>query len=1157
MKNKIFIAVILVLTLMISMASCIKLGQKEVQSLKVLEGIKSEYQLNETPDLSGLKILVTYNDQTTKEIGYNDVTITDNLDTSVAGNDKIVITYEGKSVTVNVTIKAKQTPPAAVLTGIEYQSGLPTEIFETEDKFDTILLKVIANYSDGTSSYVNTESITTNIGDLDFTTAGEKTVVITYQGMTCEHTITVKKVEVIKIEVDADSIDTVVEAGGTLDVSGIKVYAIYNNDERKLISNNDPDLDLTKIPDLSVEGNKEYVITYKTLSCVLIISTTPPTLESIQLNMNNSTTRILAGDTPSTANVTATAIMSNKTTRAIANKDLSFSLDTSKEGIITVTVSYTLGEDTQTAVYDIKVLSIKSVTIDTNSISLSANLNGSFDTSKLTLIVVDEEGNKHTKSISSGEVTVDTSNLDLTEVGTTSFITATFRGVTSKPVTITITDGDYYVTGVSISEALAKWLQAAINDPEGKNKSMKEHFKLMDHPYVVGDDNPFYFVLTISAYDENMDKVEVPGYTSVSNVYLGDSTTPLSGAELAKYVSIDESAHSFQFTPEAIGKTFKLETRPAKGVAGYEEDFTKSINVTVVDGWNIYQAWELNYITNWSDFDFTEVDANETRDQVKIVHDYLTTSHLIPADKIPTSLSGIVLHGNINILPEDIPAEYFLGKDRTKELYDRINVFSHVTTATNPNFTVYGNYFTICSNALPPVCAMGTGNQSDIVSNAQLFGFSVDHNIRWAGYVVNEDGSISLSYDHTKYSTTIQDLYLRDDNPTSNTPADSPRRMRGLIGIKSWGQIMNLKNSNIEAFYIGYLADSDFQTLNISDTKFYNSWQNHLFVWSDNPYVESKNDDHKINVPEGWKYPVLTINAENSSFTKSGGPTIIAQVNQPDLEGSAYCGAIVNLKNATTEDLWTYVTGTEAWFQSMGADENGISILENIALTIKAMNTPLNKVTGGSFVTQTPNHEGITGGEFINIIYANLAAGMDLQQTLNGTEDLDGIVNISDKNVVNMTDTNGLGYANYIVGKMKANPILSAAPIFVSSEGGIGFISQDENQQFVMNTNIYTTIVGVAGAGLEGEAQMAAMAAAAIELFNVLEIDPEQILMDAILSETLPKEIAAADQVTQLMAVLNILDAQNTQKLGQGDYLTLYYNNMAILLQYNLDKKAQ
>jgi hypothetical protein len=50
-----------------------------------------------------------------------------------------------------------------------------------------------------------------------------------------------------------------------------------------------------------------------------------------------------------------------------------------------------------------------------------------------------------------------------------------------------------------------------------------------------------------------------------------------------------------------------------------------------------------------------------------------------------------------------------------------------------------------------------------------------------------------------------------------------------------------------------------------------------------------------------------------------------------------------------------------------------------------------------------------------------------------------------------------------------------------------------------------------------------------------------------------PEQIGAMT-AEQKMAAIQQIDAQNTALLGQGDYLTLYYNNMGILLQYNLDK---
>ncbi len=1059
-------------------------GEKAVARLEVLEGLKTEYELNEVPDYSGVRVLVIYNDETTKEVGADELTFSQ-LDTSLAGEKKITITYEDVSLDVRVTVKGQAVEEEAVLTGIQYQSGLPTEMYTTTNEVDTITLKVLATYSDGTRGLIDSSKLSTNIGELDFSTAGQKTVVIKYQSFTCEHVINVKTPEIVGIEVDADSINTVVEAGGTLDISNIKVYAVYNNDYRPLIDNNDPKLDLVSgMPNLTLEGEKEYVITYDgKFSCTLIISTTPPTLTGIELNTNYTPKSILLGDSLSTAGVIANAKFSNNTGKLIPNSQLQFDYDVSRAGDATVTVSYTYEGVTQTASYTVTVLSIVSVEIDAESVSAKVAVDQELDTSEIILIITDSNGGIREITRSS-EIEVNTSGLDTSKLGK-GYINATFRGVTSDNYSVTVYDPDseYIITGVELPQSLVNWNSTVANN-------MKSFFKKNDSPYLVGDDNAFIFTLTLSGYTLDGVKVDsITSYTSASKVYLDG--VELTGDELAKYVSIDESKNAFDFTEEAIGKSFKIETRPAHGVDGYESDFTRVAEVTVVDGYNIYKAYELNFITNWADFDFNqaEVFPGETRNQVQIVRDFLTNE--VKVD-IPTIGNAIVLHNDLYITPADVPAEYFLGKDRSGELFDRINVFSHMTTAANPSFTIYGNYFTICSNALPVVCL--NGNNDDAVSNAQLFGFSVDPTIR------NTAGA--LAFDHTKYTTTFKDVRFRDDHPNVDEPENSSRDMRGLIGIKTWGQVINFENTRFDRFYISYLADSDYQTVNINDSIFYNSWQNHLFVWSDNPFY----GDSDTSSFEHPSYPVLTVNLNNTDLTKAGGPVIISQTNAPKLDVSKYCGAIVNF-NTTNHEIWTYVTGEEAWFGAVGAGQ--------VAEIIKNFDTLLQGVSGGSYVHSDPIPE-LSDGSFMNILYVNLEAGMDLSISTGSLVDLDGKMSINGNALADLTDSAYGGYTDPLVSIIKG--VEPAAPVFVSSEGGIGIINQTANG-FEMVGGVYNFLKYVSGKS-------------AMEICGMLGVQ-------------MPDEATA-------QATLDALDAQNIVKLGYGRFITIYHNNMAILLEYNI-----
>ena len=1045
MKKKLLLALLFVFTFALILTACG--GDRAVSKLEVIEGLKAEYELNEAPDYSGVKVLVTYNDGSTETVGADKLTIS-TLNTSIVGKTKITITYDGVTLDWNVEIKGNVIPDhndgnddaPYTLQSIEYLSGLPTSIY-VGDAIDVSALKIIATYSNGSAEYDATISykdgaISTDVATLDLTTAGVKAVNINFAGKTVSVNITVITPEIVKIEVDAKSINTVVEAGGELDLSNIRVYAIYDNGLRNLIEASK--LDLTNIPDLSVEGQKDFVIYYteggKTYNTKVIITTEPPVLEGITLNLGTTAQKIVIGDKFSTAGITATALYSNNTTEVVANSALTFTYDDTAVGTMTVTAQYT-DEDgtTASASVNIEILGITAISIDASTVSQRLMVGETLNTSAITVLITCSDGSRVERSVADG-VTVDTANIDNSEPGNQSYITASYGGATSAALYITfIYDSavDYFITETALPDSLTLF------------NNSKKQFKNQSYGYVIGDDNAFTFTLKLVAYNYSGVKIEnLTRYTSASKVYLDG--VALAGDELAQYVTIDESKNSFDFTEAAIGETFVIETRPKYGVSANDPSFSRQITVTIVDGYNIYEAWELNYMTNYDDFDFGDAavygDA-ETRTQTQIVDDYLRTEHAGAVR--PAALNGIVIHNDLFIETGDIPKEYFLNADRTKELYDSLSVYMHITSDANPHFTIYGNYFTVCSNALPTVVAQGLGNQTDPVSNGQLFGFDLDPNVQ------------TRDYDHTKYSTTVKNLYLRDNHPTKENANTANRDMRGLIGMKTWAQVINIDNTKVEAFYISLIVDSDYQTVNVKDSIYYNSWQNHLFLWSNNPIDDY--DTYPID-----NYSTLKFNAENSSFTKCGGPVIIAQTKNPAYNYSTKCGPIVNL--SADCEIWTYVTGSEAWFVAMG--------VTSIASQIQGMN-PILQSVGGSFLTTQPPVEGLSGGPFMNIIMINLAS-IDMEEggvadALKGTDDIDGKLTIGDTVALDMTDTfvntaaSGLtaGYGNPYVSGAVQMINGTGAPVFASSAGGVGIF--DGSALINLNSLGYPT--GDLGAG--------------------------------------------------------------------------------------------
>jgi hypothetical protein len=187
------------------------------------------------------------------------------------------------------------------------------------------------------------------------------------------------------------------------------------------------------------------------------------------------------------------------------------------------------------------------------------------DFSALKVNVTYNDGSSET--IGYEELTI--SPLDTSVLGDT-LLTITYEGF-SLSIEVMIGSSsqqpgeNYFITASALPESLALW---EINKSDFINK---------DRMYTIGDDNEFIFTLKLDAFTADGDKISVTSYTSASEVFLFGADTPLSGGELTKFVTINEEKNSFDFTEEAIGKSFVISTRPSSRLAGEEADFIKSL----------------------------------------------------------------------------------------------------------------------------------------------------------------------------------------------------------------------------------------------------------------------------------------------------------------------------------------------------------------------------------------------------------------------------------------------------------------------------------------------------------------------------------------------------------------------------------------------------
>ena len=616
--------------------------------------------------------------------------------------------------------------------------------------------------------------------------------------------------------------------------------------------------------------------------------------------------------------------------------------------------------------------------------------------------------------------------------------------------------------------------------------------------YIVGSINPFRFTLSLDVLDNELNPQVIDVYESTSKVYLieGETETLLEGAALAQYVVIDETAgnNSFDFTDAAIGKTFKLVTRP---VVGATEDHAKELVVDVVDAYNIYDEKELNIVTNYSD---GKIGWTEYK-QLDVVNTFLANNNITR----PENLKGIVLHRALTIETDDIPDEYFytLAEDLkytytdksgakkegtwaagTKFLTDVMGIYSHIHSEEAPEFSIYGNYFTINTNKLPCVAPKDHGGNNNDLSGSELFRFDTPKNL------IKANG-------HENYKVNINGIELRDDDGSDDDNSASMKHMLGLVGIKTYRSYTTYDQVNIYSYFVSIHVNRDCQTTNINDCDFYNAWNNHIMIWSDNDIDGNNVANLHAN------HTNITVNVTgNSRVAKCGGPVIINMVHDSGTNSAALSNADVNLAEGT--EVYSYVSGQEAWFAANGATD-----IANMIKSLNGIITPY----GGNFLVQLPESGDTT---FFNAIMVNMT--YITGSNFFSTNDINGSFAIGDDVLLDMNTGAYGAYGDPYVSAIASHPLLGKAPIFRTSEGVVVFGLYAESPTQGINPFTMQPAIGT---------PVGEMGGMVLVLPNGLyEIDSNPSNPD------LPVKPHAGS-------------------VANGEYLTLYYNNIGLVFGYN------
>ena len=139
-----------------------------------------------------MEVTATYSDNSTKTVTGWTCSPT-KLNTK--GTQTITVTYiEGgvtKTTTFDVTVNEKEPDPEATLTSIEVTKEPTKTVYDKGEELDTAGIVITAHYSDGSEKAISAAGCT--FTGFDSSSAGVKTVTVTYQRKTAQFTVTVKQ----------------------------------------------------------------------------------------------------------------------------------------------------------------------------------------------------------------------------------------------------------------------------------------------------------------------------------------------------------------------------------------------------------------------------------------------------------------------------------------------------------------------------------------------------------------------------------------------------------------------------------------------------------------------------------------------------------------------------------------------------------------------------------------------------------------------------------------------------------------------------------------------------------------------------------------------------------------------------------------------------
>ena len=322
----------------------IEIIEKEVKDIVLTPPTKVKYVEGQSLDLTGGKVIVSYNDDTSEKIDLTSDMVS-GYDKDHLGKQTITVTYQGKTATFEVEVIKKEATKIELVTPpdkVEYIRG---------QKLNLEGARIKVTYNDGDTKLIDvTEKMCSGF---DSSSLGQKTVTITYENKTVSFTVNVVERILTLITTDG-AIKTEYIEGQPLDISNLKVIALYNDGTSEVI---DASMDMISGYDANVIGKQTITVTYKGKTTTFEINVKAKSVTKIEVTSPNKL-EYIEGQGLDLSGGKVKVFYDNGTSEEISlTDDMISGYDASIVGKQTITVTY----KGKTATFEINVKA-KSVT---------------------------------------------------------------------------------------------------------------------------------------------------------------------------------------------------------------------------------------------------------------------------------------------------------------------------------------------------------------------------------------------------------------------------------------------------------------------------------------------------------------------------------------------------------------------------------------------------------------------------------------------------------------------------------------------------------------------------------------------------------------------------------------------------------------------------